>query len=80
LSVACVTDPITMAASATVVDAAAEMLRHEIRHLVVKVGGDVLGIVSLLEVKAVLLQPLDPTVWVATLRAALTTPTEIWLG
>jgi CBS domain-containing protein len=69
-----------MAASATVVDAAAEMLRHEIRHLVVKVGGAVLGIVSLLEVIAVLLQPLDPTVWVATLRAALTTHTEIWLG
>ena len=56
------------------------MLRHEIRHLVVTDSGDVLGIVSLREVMAVLLQALDPAVWVATLRAALTTHTEIWLG
>ena len=80
VSAACVPDPFTLAASTSVVDAAAEMLRHEIRHLVVKDSGDVLGIVSLREVMAVLLQALDPAVWVATLRAALTTHTEIWLG
>jgi CBS domain-containing protein len=80
VSVFAVADPITIPAATGVVDAAAEMLRKEIRHLVVTAHGEVLGVVSLRDVMAVLLQATDPTVWVATLREAVTTHAEIWLG
>jgi len=80
VSVVAVPDPKTVPAATAVVEAAAEMLRHEIRHLVVTDHGDVLGVVSLRDVMAVLSQALDPAVWVATLREAITTHTEIWLG
>jgi CBS domain-containing protein len=80
VSVASVLDPVTIEADQGVVDAAAEMLRREIRHLVVTDDGEVLGVVSLRDVMVVLLQALDPAVWVATLREALTVHTEMWLG
>ena len=75
-----VLDPATINAAESVVDGAAEMLRLEIRHLVVTDHGEVLGVVSLHDVMVVLLQALDPAVWVATLREALTIHTEMWLG
>ena len=64
-----VPEPITIPASASIVDAAADMLHNEIRHLVVTDHGDVLGVISLRDVVAVLLEALDPAVWVATMRA-----------
>jgi CBS domain-containing protein len=75
-----VSEPIMIPASTRIVDAAAEMLHNEIRHLVVTDHGDVLGVISLRDVVAVLLEALDPAVWVATLREAVTTRTEMWLG
>jgi CBS domain-containing protein len=75
-----VPNPVTIPATASIVDAAADMLHNEIRHLVVTDHGDVLGVVSLRDVAAVLLEALDPAVWVATLREAVTTRTEMWLG
>jgi signal-transduction protein with cAMP-binding, CBS, and nucleotidyltransferase domain len=75
-----VPDPTTFEATESIVDAAAQMIRQEIRHLVVTHRGDTLGVVSLRDVMAVLLQTMDPAVWVATLRESLTTHTEMWLG
>jgi len=50
----------------SVVDAAAEMLSHDVRHLVVRDGHrDILGVVSLRDVLRVLLDAMDPTVWVS---------------
>jgi CBS domain-containing protein len=75
-----VPNPITIPASTSIVDAAADMLHKEIRHLVVTDHGDVLGVISLRDVVAVLLEGLDPAVWVTTLREAVKTRTEMWLG
>jgi CBS domain-containing protein len=75
-----VPNPITIPATTSIIDAAADMLHNEIRHLVVIDHGDVLGVVSLRDIVAVLLQALDPAVWVATLREAVATRTELWLG
>lgn len=59
-----VTDLITVDEDATVVEAAAEMLRHEIRHLVVhNWRGEFIGLVSLRDVLAVLVDAMDPAVW-----------------
>lgn len=54
---------------ASVVDAASEMLRHEIRHLLVcNHRGQVVGLVSLRDVMRVLLDAMDPAVWVMLRR------------
>jgi len=56
---------------ATVVDAAAVMLRHELRHLVVHDHtGHVIGVVGLHDLVRVLLDAMDPAVWVM-LRSAV---------
>ncbi|HVM63968.1 MAG TPA: pyridoxamine 5'-phosphate oxidase family protein [Acidimicrobiales bacterium] len=56
---------------ATVVDGAAVMLRHELRHLVVHDHyGHVTGVVGLHDLVRVLLDAMDPAVWVM-LRSAL---------
>ena len=48
-----------------VIDAAAHMLRHEIHHLVLRNWrGDVTGVVTLRDVLGVLVEAMDPAVWV----------------
>jgi signal-transduction protein with cAMP-binding, CBS, and nucleotidyltransferase domain len=80
VSVAAVDHPVTVDATTSVVDAASEMLHQEIRHLVVADAQGILGVVSLRDVMVVLLQAMDPEVWVSTLRAAVTGHSELWLG
>jgi CBS domain-containing protein len=63
----------------SVMDAGAVMLNEEVRHLIVELG-DGVGIVSLREVMAVLLCAVNPKIWLARLRVAVTGPSEIWLG
>jgi signal-transduction protein with cAMP-binding, CBS, and nucleotidyltransferase domain len=75
-----VAGPLAVGDQTSIVDAAAEMLRQEIRHLVVVEHGAVVGVVSLRDVMGVLLQALEPDRWVATLRAAVTGCTEQWIG
>jgi CBS domain-containing protein len=67
------TDPITVAFDATVVDAAATMLRHAVRHLVVARGDRAVGVVSIRDVLGILVQAATPeTVLVMLQQAALT--------
>lgn len=68
-----------MSGATSVVDACAVMLNEEVRHLLVDVDG-ALGVLSLRDVAAVLLQTAEPHIWLASLRVAIDTPAEIWLG
>jgi CBS domain-containing protein len=72
-------DPFAVPARTTVVAAAAEMVLRDIRHLVVTEGDAIVGVISLRPLLHVLLEAMDPGVWVA-LRQAVTETTEIWLG
>jgi CBS domain-containing protein len=80
LSKIAVLHPVAVSSTISVVDAAAKMLRDEIRHLLVVDDGDVVGIVSIRDVMAALLHSLSPEAWVETLRDAVAGPTEIWVG
>jgi signal-transduction protein with cAMP-binding, CBS, and nucleotidyltransferase domain len=62
------------------VDAAAVMLNDEIRHLIVEFPDGHEGVVSLRDIVAVLLQTASPGLWLTSLRLAIQTPAEIWLG
>ena len=76
----CVTDMISIDQDTTVVQAAVEMLRHEIRHLLVhNYRGEVVGVVSMSDVVRVLLDAMDPAVWVL-LQQTFSVTTEIGLG
>src|SRR5579859_3233032 len=58
-------DLVSVDQDATVVEAAGEMLRHEIRHLLIcNHRGDVMGLVSLRDLMRILLDAMDPAVWV----------------
>jgi len=76
---ACVTaissiDLVAVDQDATVIQAAAKMLRHEIRHLLVcNHRGQVTGLVTLHDLVRVLLDVMDPAVWVM-LRQTVFTP------
>jgi CBS domain-containing protein len=60
-----VTDLVSLDEDATIVDAAAEMLRHEIRHLLVcNHRGEVVGLVTLRDVMRILVDAMDPAVWI----------------
>ena len=72
-------DPLRVSASSPLVDAAALMLTEEIRHLVIEFPDGRDGVVSLRDIVAVLLQTANPQ-WVTSLRLAIETPSEIWLG
>ena len=64
-----VTDLISVDEDTTVAEAAVEMLRHEIRHVVVRNWrGEVNGVVSLRDVLAVLVDAMDPAVWLLVQR------------
>ena len=81
LSAATTADPIAVDPDLPVVQAAEEMIRRRIRHLVVRDrAGSVQGIVSLRDVLLVLIDAMDPAVWVVTLRRAVTGHGEVWLG
>jgi signal-transduction protein with cAMP-binding, CBS, and nucleotidyltransferase domain len=71
--------PLVVPGSMTVVEACAVMLNEQVRHLVVEVDGTV-GVLSLRDVAAVLLQSAGPHLWLASLRVAMDAPSEIWLG
>ncbi len=73
-------DPVRVSALIPLVDAAALMLTEEIRHLVIEFPDGRDGVVSLRDVVAVLLQTANPQLWVTSLRLAIETPSEIWLG
>ena len=76
---ACVTaissiDLVAVDQDATVIEAAAKMLRHGIRHLLVcNHRGQVTGLVTLHDLVWVLLDVMDPAVWVM-LRQSVFTP------
>lgn len=72
----CVIDLIGVDQDTTVVQAAAQMLRHEIRHLLVhNWRGEVTGVVSLRDALGVLVDAMDPAVWVV-LQETLSVRTE----
>ena len=71
--------PIAVPGRMPVVEACALMLNEQVRHLVVDVEGR-LGVVSLRDVAAAMLQATDPHIWLASLRVAIDVPTENWLG
>jgi CBS domain-containing protein/nitroimidazol reductase NimA-like FMN-containing flavoprotein (pyridoxamine 5'-phosphate oxidase superfamily) len=57
----------------SVIETAARMLRHEIRHVVVcDGGGRVVGLVGLHDLVRILIDAMDPTVWVMLRRTMLT--------
>ena len=63
-----------------IVDAAALMLNEEVRHLVVDFPGGNVGVISLRDIAAVLLQTASPHIWLSMLRVAVEEPTSAWLG
>lgn len=63
-----------------IVSAAGVMLNERADHLVVELPGRGFALVSMTEVAAVLLQAVDPHLWLSTLRVAVGEPAEIWLG
>jgi signal-transduction protein with cAMP-binding, CBS, and nucleotidyltransferase domain len=70
--------PVTVDGSMPVVRAAGLMLNEHVRHLVVDDAGEI-GIVSLRDLVAVLLQVADPELWLTSLRVTVASP-EVWLG
>jgi CBS domain-containing protein len=72
--------PLGVTGDMTVVAAAELMLNEEVRHLVVALDGNDIGVVSIRDVLAVLVQAADPSVWLTSLRISIDPPTEIWLG
>ena len=72
--------PITVPGATTVVAAAALMLNEHVRHLVVVLDPDDHRVVSMRDLLAVLLQTVDPNLWLTSLRVALDPPSEIWVG
>jgi CBS domain-containing protein len=74
------TDLVYVDDDATVIQAAIDMLRNEIRHLLVRNWrGEVTGVVTLRDVLAVLVDAMDPAVWVL-IRRNLSVTAEIRSG
>lgn len=73
---------VTVGATTSIVEAAGLMLNEHIRHLLVQLPGGELGMLSLRDVVAVLLQVADPNLWLSSLRMTidLTTASEVWIG
>lgn len=72
--------PIVVGPETSVVEAAALMLNREVRHLIVVDDEVTVGIVSLRTVLAVLLQAVQPELWLSTLRVSITEAPEQWIG
>ena len=71
--------PVVVPGTMPVVEAAGLMLNEHVRHLIVELEGGRVGMVSMRDVLAVLLQAADPHLWLTSLRAVIT-PSEAWLG
>lgn len=71
--------PVRVPADVTVMEAAAIMLNQEVRHLVVAHPDGGSTVLSLRDVVAVLLQAVDPHIWLTSLRLSVELP-ELWLG
>jgi len=69
--------PITVPGSTSVLEAAELMLGEDVRHLVVELDGDAVGVVSIREVLAVLVQAVDPQLWLASLRIVIGRPVRV---
>jgi CBS domain-containing protein len=70
----------TVPPDATVMDVATLMLREGVRHLVVARGGRAVGVVSIRDALAALVQTVTPdTVFVMLERLRVDAP-EVWLG
>ena len=72
--------PLTVSGDTTVIAAAELMLNEEVRHLLISLSAGTVGVVSIRDVLAVLVQAVDPHLWLTSLRVAFDAPTEIWLG
>jgi CBS domain-containing protein len=72
--------PLTVSGETTVLVAAEVMLNEEVRHLLISLSAGTVGVVSIRDVLAVLVQAVDPHLWLTSLRLAFDSPTEIWLG
>lgn len=72
--------PIVVPGATTVVAAAGLMLNEHVRHLLIELDVGATGVVSIRDLMAVLLQAADPHLWLASPRAAIEMPSEIWLG
>ena len=72
--------PVVTPHDTSVVDAAALMLNHDVRHLVVAMPDGGAAVVSLRDVMAVLLQAAYPGVWLASLRVSVSSSPERWWG
>jgi CBS domain-containing protein len=73
-------DPLTVARDTSVMDVATLMLRHGVRHLVVVGDRRVVGVVSMRDALAALVQTVTPdTVFVMLQRMQIDAP-ELWLG
>jgi CBS domain-containing protein/nitroimidazol reductase NimA-like FMN-containing flavoprotein (pyridoxamine 5'-phosphate oxidase superfamily) len=74
------TDGIVVDEDLSIIETAARMLRHEIRHVVVcDRGGQVVGLVGLHDLVRILIDAMDPAVWVMlrrTMLAAAHAPTS----
>jgi CBS domain-containing protein len=72
--------PIVVPGATTVIAGAALMLNEQVRHLIVDLGDEAVGVVSTRDLMAVLLQAADSHLWLRSLRMTIETPSEIWLG
>jgi CBS domain-containing protein len=72
--------PVTVPGCTTVTAAAGLMLNEQVRHLLVELDTGHIGVVSIRDLLAVLLQAVDPHLWLTSLRVAIETPSEMWLG
>ena len=74
-------NPLIVLSTIDTLDAVTLMLNHQVRHLVVESPGGTIGIVSLRELMAVLLQAAKPEIWLSNMRVEVDMPlSEQWLG
>ena len=62
------------------ITAAGLMLNEQVRHLLVELDTGAVGVVSIRDLLAVLLQAVDLHLWLTSLRVAIETRSEMWLG
>ncbi len=73
--------PISVPGQTEILEAAALMLNHEVRHLLVAMPDGSWAIVSLRAIMAVLLQAAQPDLWLSSLRVKLEVGyPDLWVG